>query len=529
MSTNTAALLQELTAVTGTPFSDEKVLNLLTAKLASFGDVQVDAMHNISCTFGSGYHVVLEAHWDEICFVVTGVSDDGYVHFAKSGGIDPRILPGARVVVHGKRDLPGVISTLPPHLQKGEDGKKAAPIDELSIDLGLTTQAAKDLVAAGDCVTFAKHFTPLNGSRVSANCLDDRSGVAAVLLAAEQLKDVPCRVTLLFTAQEEVGTRGAKTALFDRGVDASVSVDVSFAYTPGCKARDCGVMGKGPMIGISPILDRQFSKELLDLAKENQIPYQTEVMAGRTGTNADAISICGSGVRCALVSIPEKYMHTPAEIVDTADVEQTAALLAADGTYTADALTGPLNGVYSAVTLEWDHMAADGGEGIFRRAKLTDLLAEYGADTCNGLVLVPFKCQLDDSDLTAEDYNAEGLLNYPVLADVGSIAINAGTSADGLKAAKSAALWLYSNGAGEDALTETLGVVTPWNTAASTTAVTAMQVQQVGTGILPGVALDTAAADALTANELTLQGSEKHSKAERTAFVDGALAALGAE
>ena len=140
----------------------------------------------------------------------------------------------------------------------------------------------------------------------------------------------------------------------------------------------------------------------------------------------------------------------------------TAALLAADGTYTADALTGPLNGVYSAVTLEWDHMAADGGEGIFRRAKLTDLLAEYGADTCNGLVLVPFKCQLDDSDLTAEDYNAEGLLNYPVLADVGSIAINAGTSADGLKAAKSAALWLYSNGAGEDALTETLGVVTPW-------------------------------------------------------------------
>ena len=310
MSTNTAALLQKLTAVTGTPFSDEEVLNLLTAKLASFGNVQVDAMHNISCTFGSGYHVVLEAHWDEICFVVTGVSDDGYVHFAKCGGIDPRILPGARVVVHGKCDLPGVISTLPPHLQKGEDGKKAAPIDELSIDLGLTAQAAKDLVAAGDCVTFAKHFTPLNGSRVSANCLDDRSGVAAVLLAAEQLKDAPCRVTLLFTAQEEVGTRGAKTALFDRGVDASVSVDVSFAYTP-------------------PILDRQFSKELLDLATENQIPYQTEVMAGRTGTNADAISICGSGVRCALVSIPEKYMHTPAEVVDTADVEQTAALLAA--------------------------------------------------------------------------------------------------------------------------------------------------------------------------------------------------------
>ena len=125
--------------------------------------------------------------------------------------------------------------------------------------------------------------------------------------------------------------------------------------------------------------------------------------------------------------------------------------------------------------------------------------------------------------------NLDGLLDYPVLADAGCLALNADTDAAGLKAAKSAALWLYSNGAGEDALTETLGVVTPWNTAAGTTAVTAMQVQQVGTGILPGVALDTAAADALTANELTLQDSEKHTKAERTAFVDGALAALGAE
>ena len=274
MSTNTAALLQELTVVTGTPFSDEEVLNLLTAKLASFGEVQVDAMHNVSCTFGSGYHVVLEAHWDEICFVVTGISDDGYVHFAKCGGIRPPDF--ARRTGGGSWQAGSARGHL--HLAtpfaKGEDGKKAAPIDELSIDLGLTAQAAKDLVAAGDCVTFAKHFTPLDGSRVSANCLDDRSGVAAVLLAAEQLKDVPCRVTLLFTAQEEVGTRGAKTALFDRGVDASVSVDVSFAYTPGCKARDCGVMGKGPMIGISPILDRQFSKELLDLAKEIRYPIK---------------------------------------------------------------------------------------------------------------------------------------------------------------------------------------------------------------------------------------------------------------
>ena len=207
----------------------------------------------------------------------------------------------------------------------------------------------------------------------------------------------------------------------------------------------------------------------------------------------------------------------------------TAALLAAEGSRTADALTGPLNGVYSAVTPERDHMADSAENAVFRRAKLTDLLADCGSEGCSGLVLIPFKCNFEDSDLTTVEYYLDGLLDYPVLADVCCRALNADTDAAGLKAAKSAALWLYSNGAGEDALTETLGVVTPWNTAADSTAVLAMQIEQVGTGILPGAVLDTATAEALTANELSLQGSEKHTKAERTAFVDDALAALGAE
>ena len=184
--------------------------------------------------------------------------------------------------------------------------------------------------------------------------------------------------------------------------------------------------------------------------------------------------------------------------------------------------------MYSAVALEWDNMADSETNAVFRRAKLTDLLAEYGSDACQGMVLVPFKCNFDESDLTTEEYNLDGLLDYPVLADVGCIAINAGTSADGLKAAKGAALWLYSNGEGEDALTETLGVITPWNTASDATALGAMQVEQAGIGILPGTALDAATADALTANELALQGSESRTKAERTAFVKTALAALGA-
>ena len=207
----------------------------------------------------------------------------------------------------------------------------------------------------------------------------------------------------------------------------------------------------------------------------------------------------------------------------------TAALLAADGTYTADALTGPLNGIYSAVSLEWDAMADSAANGLFRRGKLTDMLAAYGADACQDLVLVPFKCNLNESDLTTEEYDLTGLMDYPILAYAGCFAVQDTGDAAALKTAESAALWLYSSGDGEKALTDTLGVITPWNTASDNTTLGAMQVAQVNTGILPGIDLPTAAtAQALTENEQSLQGGTR-GKAERTAFTQAALAALGAE
>ena len=331
MSTNTAALLQELTAVTGTPFYDEEVLNLLTSKLVSFGDVQVDAMHNVSCTFGSGYHVVLEAHWDEICFVVTGISDDGYVHFAKCGGIDPRILPGARVVVHGKRDLPGVISTLPPHLQKGEDGKKVAPIDELSVDLGLTAQAAKDLVAAGDCVTFAKHFTPLDGTRVSANCLDDRIGC---MLMIELLQsELEADTWFCFQVQEEVGLRGAactgSRVQPDRVLVLEATTAADLDGVTGDK-RVC-VLGDGPVVSFmdgATIYDRALYRMARETADENGIPSQTKTaIAG--GNDAGALQRAGQGSAALAVSLPCRYIHSGASVVQQSDIDATRALLAA--------------------------------------------------------------------------------------------------------------------------------------------------------------------------------------------------------
>lgn len=326
---NTKDLLKELTETFGVAGEEKGICDLLKEKLSEFGEVSVDPMNNVSCTFGSGYHIMLEAHLDEIGLIVTEVTEDGFIKFEKCGGVDNRMLLGYEVMVHGRKDCFGVISTLPPHLQKKDDSSHVPSPEELSIDVGMTYESATKLISPGDKITFARNFTNLSDDVVSASCLDDRSGVAAVLLAAYELRDVPCKITLLFSSQEELGTRGAKTAPFGKNVDESISVDVSFAYSPGCKREECGEMGKGPMIGISPILNRTISNKLIEAAKKSDIPYQLEVMNGRTGTNADVITLCESGIPCGLVSIPEKYMHTPVETVSVCDVENVAKLIAA--------------------------------------------------------------------------------------------------------------------------------------------------------------------------------------------------------
>ena len=326
---DTLKLLEKLTAPCGVGGDEKDIVSVLKEVLEPYGEVKSDSMHNVYCTFGEGYHILLDAHLDEIGFIVKAVSDDGFIKVSNVGGVDRRMLPASEVVVHGKKALFGVISTLPPHLQKDGE-KKAIEIDDVSIDIGMTKDEALKLVSPGDRVTFKRNFHKLLGNQVTSSVLDDRSGVAAIILALEELKGVPVKVTAMFSSQEEAGLRGAKTGAFGKDTDEAIAVDVSFGYTPFCKKSDCGEVGKGPMVGFSPILDCNMSNKLCSVAESNNIPFQKEVMGGgSTGTNADVISINESGVKTALVSIPEKYMHSPIEIVDINDVENTAKLLAA--------------------------------------------------------------------------------------------------------------------------------------------------------------------------------------------------------
>lgn len=272
--------------------------------------------------------LVLDAHIDQIGFIVTDITEKGFIKVGNLGGIDRRLLPAQQVVIHGKQDIKGVICSVPPHLTKG-DGKVSA-IDEVSVDTGMTKSELEKTVSLGDSITFDVKCRSLLNERITGGALDDRCGIASILYALELLKDrnLKYNLTVIFSAQEELGERGAKIGAYEINPDIAIAVDVSFAYAQGENPKKCGYLGKGAMIGISPCLSRKISQKLIDTAESMKIPYQTEVMNGLTSTNADQYSVSRDGAEVCTVSIPLRNMHTPVEVIDIADVRYTAELLA---------------------------------------------------------------------------------------------------------------------------------------------------------------------------------------------------------
>ncbi len=270
--------------------------------------------------------IMIDAHIDQVSMVVTDVDEEGFLTVAKAGGFDLRALPSRPVTVHGKEAIPAVFCATPPHLAKGE--RDYTDLSEIKLDTGLGSHA-KELVSPGDVVTFSAKPIELAGDKVSGRSLDDRAGVVCLLALAERLagKELPCEVWLVLSDGEELGLRGVRPAAYTVQPDEAIAVDVTFGDGPGISPEECGKLGAGPMIGYSPALDRAVSDKLEQIAKEHDIPYQTEVMGASTGTNADAIGISRGGVKACTLSIPLRNMHTETEVISLSDVENTVALL----------------------------------------------------------------------------------------------------------------------------------------------------------------------------------------------------------
>lgn len=272
--------------------------------------------------------LALDAHIDQVGFIVTYITDEGFIKVGNLGGIDRRLLPAQNVTVHGKRDIKGVICSVPPHLSGGEG--TVMKMSDVCIDCGMTKAELEAEVSLGDSVTFDIACRELLGQRITARSLDDRCGVAAILLALDMLKgqNTEYNITVIFSAQEELGERGAKIGAFAVDPDIALAIDVSFGLSDSEDREKCGELGKGVMIGISPTLSREISDGLIGTAMALEIPYQIEVMNGSTGTNADRYSVNREGAKACTLSIPLRNMHTPAEVIDLRDVEATAELIA---------------------------------------------------------------------------------------------------------------------------------------------------------------------------------------------------------
>lgn len=331
MSLDIKNTLKEVTSRVNIGNYDNGLISYLCDILRLYTNDVYTKNGNVIANFGNREdnkpHILLDAHLDQVGFIVTYITDDGFIKVSNVGGLDRRLLSAQEVTIHGKNDILGVVCTLPPHLKSNSE--EVPTIDDICIDTGYSKSQLEEIVSLGDYVTFNKEFLSLIGDRVSSPSLDDRCGIVTLLKVAEMLhnQDLNCSYTIMFSNQEEVGERGALIGAYSINPSHAIEVDVSFGLSSSENPQKCGELGKGSMIGFAPVLDRSMSNTMVDIAKECNIPYQIEVMNGETGTNADRFSVTRSGVKCVTISIPLRYMHTPVEVIDLKDIDYSAKLI----------------------------------------------------------------------------------------------------------------------------------------------------------------------------------------------------------
>jgi endoglucanase len=309
-----------------------EILTTLWEPLAD--EIRTDAMGNlIALQRGNGPTprpaLMAAAHIDEIALIVTGV-EKGFLRVHALGGTDRRVLLGLEVIVHGKRDLPGIIGTRPPHVLPESERDKVVPWERVFVDVGLAEDDVKDLVQVGDPITFYSPLTELKNGLVAAKALDDRASVTAVTLALEILRhqEHAWDFYAVATVQEEVGIKGAITSAYGIAPQMAVALDVTFAKQNDDNGTGTFEIDQGPTIGIGPNFHPQVVERLRKVAEASEIPYQMEAVPGRSGTDAWGIQVAREGIPTALVSPPVRYMHQPVETAALRDIERAGRLLA---------------------------------------------------------------------------------------------------------------------------------------------------------------------------------------------------------
>jgi putative aminopeptidase FrvX len=287
---------------------------------------------------GGGPRIMLAAHADEIAMAVNYIDDNGYLYVRRMGGVDAAITKAQRVVIHTRRGpVKGVVGNVAPHLTRQEGEPKPPKIHDLFIDIGAGKRAdAEKLVRVGDPITLVDEFDILRGDLAVARAFDNRIGTWSVAEALRQLKEsgrkFGAEVCAVSNVQEEVGLLGARQIAYSLKPDIALVVDVTHAtdYPTVSKAQHGDVkIGGGPAITHGGCNHPEVVKRLEEVAKAKKIPLQHEAMSSTSGTDTDVIFWTRGGIASALISLPNRYMHSPVELVSLKDLELIPQLLAA--------------------------------------------------------------------------------------------------------------------------------------------------------------------------------------------------------
>jgi endoglucanase len=317
---------------------EQPVQKVIREHMQESCDVRTDLHGNVIGVINPGatLRVMLAGHCDEIGFIVMHISDDGFIRFDCVGGWDSMIATGQRVTVHNDRGpVPGVIGKKPIHLMDAEERKKVPEIYDMWIDIGSKNRKdAERVVAVGDPITVVQSFIPLRAGLVAARGFDDRVGafVAAETLRRVTKSKLSVAVYGVSTVQEEIGLRGARTSSFGIDPHVGIAIDVGFATDfPTVDKNRLGEakLGAGPMLHRGANINPVVGKMLVDVAKKHRIPYQITAEPRATGTDANAMQVNRAGCAAALVSVPNRYMHTPVEVISLKDLDNCVGLLVA--------------------------------------------------------------------------------------------------------------------------------------------------------------------------------------------------------
>lgn len=338
MNKDRLAFLEELMAVWCPSGHEEKAQDVIRRRVKDVAQVvRTDVHGNVMAGINvdAPLRVMFAGHVDEIGLMITHIDECGYCYFQPIGGFDLNVLTGQRVIVHSRGgDVPGVIGRLPIHLLTDEQRKSAPKYEDLFIDIGANDEKdARKHVRVSDPVTIDANLKYLLNDLACARAFDDRIGAFVVTEAMLQVARGKPKVALwsATTVQEELGLRGAKTAAYELDPHVGIAVDVGFsADYPGVDKKKVGAakVGKGPMIGRGPNINVIVGEMLENVAEARKIPIQIQAEPRATGTDANVMQISRSGVAAGLVSIPNRYMHSPNEVVSLKDVDNAINLLA---------------------------------------------------------------------------------------------------------------------------------------------------------------------------------------------------------